>query len=155
MKRYLTVGIVSGILLIAVVAISWFLIPGWNNPATGGFWVLVGAAAVGVITFVQGMISIWRDLKEETKSATLQSIDSQNADSIYNAPGGTINIVQQAKISESSKENARLDVDQPSAKNEENQGIYATIIDGLNWDSVSSSIIFDWRLRDAFPGLRG
>ncbi len=67
MKRYLTVGIVSGVLLIAVVAISWFLIPGWNNPATGGFWVLVGAVAVGVITFVQGMVSIWKDLKEEKK----------------------------------------------------------------------------------------
>ena len=76
MKRYLTVGIVSGVLLIAVVTISWFLIPGWNNPASGGFWALVGIATVGVITFIQGVISIWKDLKEDQKTSTpIQSID--------------------------------------------------------------------------------
>ena len=99
MKRYLTVGIVSGVLLIAVVAISWFLVPGWHNLASGGFWVLVGAAAVGVITFVQGMVSIWKDLKEETKASTSQSVDSQKANSIYNAPGGTINVYPPAIMS--------------------------------------------------------
>jgi tetratricopeptide (TPR) repeat protein len=99
MKRYLTVGIVSGLLLIVVVAISWFLVPGWHNPASGGFWVLVGAAAVGVITFVQGVVSIWKNLKEETQPSTSQSVDSQKADSIYNAPGGTINVFPSATTS--------------------------------------------------------
>lgn len=41
-----------------------------------------------------------------------------------------------------------LDVDK-------NARIQNTIIEGLNWKGVNPSIIFDGRLRDAFPGLRG
>jgi tetratricopeptide (TPR) repeat protein len=99
MKRYLTVGIVFGILLLAVVAISWFFIPGWDSPSSGGFWVLVGFAAVGVLSFVKDLVSIWKDLKEEKEKAKeqqtpapapLQSVGSQQAEAIYNAPGGMI-----------------------------------------------------------------
>src|SRR5688572_25770598 len=97
MKRYLKVGIISGILVAIIVAFSWFTFPAWQDPASGGFWALVGATIAGVVIFVQSLVSIWKDLKEEKKeelnsSAPLQAIDSQKADSIYNAPGGTINV---------------------------------------------------------------
>jgi hypothetical protein len=99
MKRYLTIGIVFGVLVIIIVTISWFAFPAWQTPGSGGFWTLLGVAAVGVVAFLQGAISIWKDLKEEKKEnskppsqAPMQEIDSQNADSIYNAPGGTINV---------------------------------------------------------------
>ena len=110
MKRYLTVGIVFGVLLIAVVAISWFLIPSWNNPASGGFWALVGIAAVGVVTFIQGIVSIWKDLKEDQKtSAPIQSIDSQKADLIYTVPGGTINVYpDKHELSENLKQREQI-----------------------------------------------
>ena len=65
MKRYLTVGIIFGILVVVIVAISWFAFPGWNNPASGGFWTLLGLTIVGVFTFVKDAVSVWKDLKEE------------------------------------------------------------------------------------------
>jgi tetratricopeptide (TPR) repeat protein len=99
MKRYLTVGIVFGILVVIIVAISWLVFPSWKNPASGGFWTLLGLTIVGVFTFVKDLVSIWKDLKEEKKEepkpsspAPMQSINSQKADSIINAPGGTINV---------------------------------------------------------------
>ena len=99
MKRYLTVGIIFGILVAVIVTISWLAFPAWHDPTSGGFLTLLGATTVGVLAFLQGMVSIWKDLKEEKKEeqkppapAPLQSIDSQKADSIFNAPGGTINV---------------------------------------------------------------
>jgi Na+/proline symporter len=67
MKRYLTVGIISGVLVGIVVAFSWYRFPAWQNPASGGFWGLLGATIVGVVVFVQSLVSIWKDLKEEKK----------------------------------------------------------------------------------------
>src|SRR6266542_2003411 len=101
MKRYLTVGIMFGILVIAIVIISWFGFPAWKSPSSGGFWTLLGLTAVGVLSFVQGIVSLWKDLKEEKKedpkpTTPTQSINSQKADSVYNAPGGTINVFSQA-----------------------------------------------------------
>jgi hypothetical protein len=110
MKRYLTVGIIFGVLVVIVVAISWFAFPAWQTPASGGFWTLLGLTLVGVLAFLQSAVSIWKDLKEEKKeeqkpSAPMQSIDSQKADAIYNAPGGIINVVQQmAKSTEPTPE---------------------------------------------------
>jgi len=63
-KRFITVGIIFGFLLAIVVAISWFLVPGWQSPTSGGFWVLLGVAAIGVISFVRSAVAIWKDLRE-------------------------------------------------------------------------------------------
>ncbi len=101
MKRYLTVGIIFGILVIVGVAISWIAFPAWKDPASGGFWTLLSITVFGVFSFVRDMISIWKDLEEEKKEepkpipAPLQSVQSQHADSILNAPGGTINVYPQ------------------------------------------------------------
>jgi len=65
MKRYLTVGIIFGILVAVIVTISWFAFPAWRDPASGGFLTLLGATLVGVLAFIQGGVSIWKDLKEE------------------------------------------------------------------------------------------
>jgi tetratricopeptide (TPR) repeat protein len=67
MKRYLTVGIISGVLVGIVVAFSWYRFPAWQNPASGGFWGLLGATIAGILVFVQSLVSIWKDLKEEKK----------------------------------------------------------------------------------------
>ncbi len=94
MKRYLTVGIIFSILVVTLVVISWVVFPAWHNPASGGFWALVGVAAVAAWTFVKDAVSVWKDLEHEPKTATpvpFQSVQSQQADSILNAPGGTIN----------------------------------------------------------------
>jgi len=94
MKRYLTVGIIFSILVVTLAVISWVVFPAWHNPASGGFWALAGVAAVAAWTFVKDAVSVWKDLKDEPKAATpvpLQSVQSQQADSILNAPGGTIN----------------------------------------------------------------
>jgi len=65
MKRYLTIGIILGILVAIIVTISWFAFPAWRDPASGGFLTLLGATFVGVLAFIQGGVSIWKDLKEE------------------------------------------------------------------------------------------
>jgi tetratricopeptide (TPR) repeat protein len=99
MKRYLTFGIIFGVLVIVIVIISWFGFPAWKSPASGGFWTLLGLVIVGVFTFVKDLVSVWKDLKEEPKPsapAPTQSINSQQGENIYNAPGGTINVYQPA-----------------------------------------------------------
>jgi hypothetical protein len=101
MKRYLTIGITFGVLVVVVVAISWFAFPAWKNPASGGFWTLLGLVIIGVLTFVKDMVSVWKDLKEEKKeepkpvATPFQSIQSQQSENVYNVPGGTIYVVQQ------------------------------------------------------------
>ncbi len=102
MKRFLTVGIIIGVLVAIVVPTSFKLFPTWRDPSSGGFWALLTAAIVGVTAFVKDAVAIWKDLREEKKEkqippslATLQSIQSQQGENIYNAPGGTINVLQQ------------------------------------------------------------
>jgi hypothetical protein len=102
MKRYLTFGIIFGILVAVIVAASWFAFPAWRDPTSGGFLTLLGATIIGVWAFHQSAISVWKDLKEEKKEepkpsapTPLQSVNSQQGENIYNAPGGTINVVQQ------------------------------------------------------------
>jgi hypothetical protein len=67
MKRYLTVGIIFGALVAIIATISWLAFPAWRNPASGGFWTLIGATTVGVLAFIQGGVSIWKDLKKKQK----------------------------------------------------------------------------------------
>jgi len=67
MKRYLTIGIIFGILVAIIVTISWFVLPAWHDPASGGFLTLLGATIVGVLAFLQGVVSVWKDLKSERK----------------------------------------------------------------------------------------
>lgn len=166
MKRYLTVGIIFGVLVAVIVTISWIAFPAWRDPASGGFLTLLGATAVGVLAFLQGAVSLWKDLKEEKKDdekpsapAPMQSVDSQQADSIYNAPGGTINVYPQAKpianddVDKNNNETPNIDTE--AIIETEDNDTHTTVVDGLNWKDVSSSIIFDGRMRDAFPGLRG
>lgn len=163
MKRYLTVGFIFSILVAIIVTISWLAFPAWHDPASGGFLALLGATIIGVLAFLQGVVSIWKDLKsgrKELSSLTppkfMQSIESQRAETIYNAPGGTINLVQQEKQNEPS-ENVKSDNDANGIveTEEEVEPPRSTVVDGLNWDVTRPSIIFDGRLRDAFPGLRG
>jgi len=80
MKRYLTVGIIFGILVAVIVAISWFAFPAWRDPTSGGFLTLLGATLVGVLAFIQGGVSIWKDLKEEKKEEPKPASTSADLD---------------------------------------------------------------------------
>ena len=157
MKRYLTFGIIFGVLVIAIVIISWFGFPAWRDPASGGFWTLLGATLLGVLTVMQGAVSIWRDLREEKKEEPKPLAASQKAHTIYNVSGRTVNFVQPMNpvVAEESTIDTPDLSDTEAEQDEEIESPPNTVIDGLNWENASSSIIFDGRLHDAFPGLRG
>ncbi len=53
---FLTLGIV----ILIVVAISWFAFP-WRN-TTGGFWLLIVTAAAGVVSIAKDVIAMQKDL---------------------------------------------------------------------------------------------
>lgn len=71
MRAYLKPLLVFGALLILVVAVSWIAFPGWHAQP-GGFWLLIGAAMVGVVGIVKDGLDIARNFKElrEKKSPT-------------------------------------------------------------------------------------
>ncbi|MBT3337982.1 MAG: hypothetical protein HN855_01910 [Anaerolineae bacterium] len=103
MKKRIIVGIIYLILLSIVIAISLAIFPEWKS--SGGFWALFGVAAVAVLSFVEKGISLWNKSEDEEKKdeekfpepspspTPLQSIGTQNAEQIINAPGGTVNIL--------------------------------------------------------------
>lgn len=64
MRAFLKPLLVLGLVLILVVAVSWFAFPGWRAQ-TGGFWTLVGVGAVGVLAFgkeLLGILKTWQEL---------------------------------------------------------------------------------------------
>lgn len=66
MRAFLKPLLVIGLVLILVVAVSWFAFPGWRAQA-GGFWTLVGVGAMGLIAFgkeLLGVLKTWRELHE-------------------------------------------------------------------------------------------
>ena len=91
MKRYLTVGIIFGILVAVIVTISWLAFPAWRNPASGGFLTLLGATLVGVLAFIQGGVSIWKDLKEEKKEEPKPASTSADLD-VGGSVGGNLTV---------------------------------------------------------------
>jgi len=91
MKRYLTVGIIFGILVAVIVTISWFAFPAWHDPASGGFLTLLGVTLVGVLAFIQGGVSIWKDLKEEKKEEPKPASTSADLDVGGNV-GGNVTV---------------------------------------------------------------
>ncbi len=54
---------VLGVLILAVVLVSWALFPAWRQ-APGGFWLLLATAVVGVVTFVSGVLDVLRGLQD-------------------------------------------------------------------------------------------
>jgi hypothetical protein len=156
MKRYLTAGIIFGVAVIAIVTISWVSFPAWHDPASGGFWGLLGATLLGVLPILQGVISIWKDLKDERRDGAIQSITSQNAQAIYNLSGGTINFVPPT-TPPAPDESITGTPEEVATSDEEIDDVgdlASPVVDGLNWEVASTAVIFDGRLRDAFPGLR-
>lgn len=67
MKHKITPLMIFGILWMLVIAISWNAFPGWKN-IEGGLWLLIGAAAVGVIAFLKDGISF---IKKWVETLTL------------------------------------------------------------------------------------
>ncbi len=104
MKRYVTVGIIYVVLLAIILTISWLAFPAWSQ-RQGGFWELLGIAAAADLVFVTGVVALWEKLKkdkngENTAStpnppqpvAPLQHVEEQEAEHLYNAPGGEIHV---------------------------------------------------------------
>ena len=61
-KQALTLAILGGLILAATL-ISWFALPGWRQ-TTGGFWLLLAAAATGVVAFIKAVLDILKELQE-------------------------------------------------------------------------------------------
>ena len=58
---------ILGVLILAVALVSWAALPGWRE-TPGGLWLLLTAAATGVVILVKGVleiVKIWRELREE------------------------------------------------------------------------------------------
>jgi hypothetical protein len=54
--------IIGGALLL-VVLISWLAFPAWHAQP-GGFWLLIVAAAGGIISIIKDVLTIFKDIKE-------------------------------------------------------------------------------------------
>jgi hypothetical protein len=63
MRKMALVLAVLGVLILAVVLVSWALFPAWRQ-TPGGFWFLLVAATMGVVTFVSGVLDVLRGLQE-------------------------------------------------------------------------------------------
>ncbi len=57
--------LILGIVILIVVAISWFAFP-WRN-TTGGFWLLIVTAAAGVVSITKDVIAMVKDLNSPEK----------------------------------------------------------------------------------------
>ena len=97
MKRFLITWLVIVVFVIIAVAYSWINYPAWRNPASGGFWVLLGVAFVAVWKGFREVVGLWNDVNESNKNkeSQTQSIQSQQAQNIFNIPGGTVNLQQE------------------------------------------------------------
>jgi hypothetical protein len=164
MKRYLSFGIIFGVLVIGIVFLSWTKFPAWRDPASGGFLALLGATIVGALAVMQSIVSMWKDLKEEKKEdpklrALTKYVNSQQMGNIFIAPGGTVNVILKMATSADLPPEAFIDnsttgdVPRPSISHEasENQ---STDHNQAFWINASASYIFQKRLSAAFPGLR-
>ncbi len=49
--------LISGVLILILVVISWFVFPAWSN-TPGGLWLLLAATVVGVVPVVKFVIDI-------------------------------------------------------------------------------------------------
>ena len=75
MRAFLKPLLVLGLVLILVVAVSWFAFPNWRAQ-TGGFWTLVGVGAIGVLAFgkeLLGVLKTWQELHEPPAKPTAKS----------------------------------------------------------------------------------
>ncbi|MFT3892776.1 MAG: hypothetical protein QM730_14185 [Anaerolineales bacterium] len=63
--------------LVTVVAVSWFAFPNWHA-TEGGFWTLLGIAAVGVAGFLKDVVGIMKDLNEMRSSVSKKSGNKAN-----------------------------------------------------------------------------
>lgn len=54
---------VIGLTWIAVVLVSWWVIPAWRREP-GDFWILLGFAAPGVLSIAKDLIGIWKELRQ-------------------------------------------------------------------------------------------
>ena len=60
---------IFGLVLLIVVAISWFAFPGWRAQP-GGFWLLVGAALLGALAIAKdglAALKTWKELQQPEK----------------------------------------------------------------------------------------
>jgi hypothetical protein len=156
MKRYLTVGIIFGVLVIAIAIISWSQFPTWQNPSSGGFLTLLGATLVGVLSVIQSLVSIWKDLKEETKPQPhiqIPSSEQPKSETHHRLqtekPESEETIFTDLNGKSSSKE--PLAEDASTVENDDADTYDAPAY----WAYASTSEIFRTRLAGAFPGLRG
>src|SRR6266498_649358 len=95
MKRFLVAWLAIVVLVIVGVAYSWINYPAWRTPASGGFWVLLGITFVTVWKGFREIVGLWNDLNESNNNKEAQSIQSQQAQNIFNIPGGTVNLQQE------------------------------------------------------------
>jgi hypothetical protein len=105
MKRFLVVWLAIVALVILGVTYSWIYYPAWRSPASGGFWALVIITFIAVWKGVREVIGLWNDVNENKKSpdSKNQSVQTQQAQHIFNVPGGIVNF-QQENISIPSSE---------------------------------------------------
>jgi hypothetical protein len=75
--------LIIGLVIVVVVATSWFAFPDWHA-ASGGFWTLIGAAAVGVIAIAKDAIEILKNLRE--MESQTDNKKGSNAGGTNNAP---------------------------------------------------------------------
>ncbi|MEZ0395160.1 MAG: tetratricopeptide repeat protein, partial [Anaerolineales bacterium] len=97
MKRYWWAFVLGwAVLTAAVIAVSWFAFPVWQE-RTGGFWELTGLAAGGTLTFVGALAGLLEKLgvfKEEKPSPPPAPNLNIQQTGTTNIAGGTVNIGQ-------------------------------------------------------------
>ncbi len=70
LQPFLKPLLLLGLALIGVVVVSWIVFPDWQTQP-GGFWKLLGVAAVAVIALAGGLLGVlktWRELQSPGKS---------------------------------------------------------------------------------------
>jgi hypothetical protein len=153
MKRHIIVAIIAAVLIIATFTISWILYPTWRELGLGGVLTLLVATILGVVALLQNLISIWKDLKDEPKSPE-GHIDNPGQILVKN---GKTYYDQEATIEteENKSEDSIIpDMPQQTISPEDNTPKSTFEFQWL-WEQGESSAIFQGRLADAFPGLRG
>lgn len=101
------VFLILGAAILILVLISWFAFPGWRSQP-GGFWGLLGLAAVGAVSVVKNVIAIIKDVREidqktprhkpPTPQQTQRAIRSEDIDqSMENAKGNQSQTAEDSK----------------------------------------------------------
>jgi uncharacterized membrane protein len=95
-----------GVVVVLAVAVSWLAFPGWHAQP-GGFWVLLGLAAVGVVGIVKDIVAIIKDVKDMKASKnrtpaaprnTQKSVDSEDVQqSMHKGNGIQLQTVEHSK----------------------------------------------------------